>query len=239
MSITVYLSSPNNQQQAEHCAGMPVLLSFAVCKNSDWLNKGYQQAFKRILIDSGAYSELNSGKKVDVVAYADWVPRWFGHCDAWAGLDDINGDWRRSLANYKHGGFPTFHDTDPPELLDELIPMARERGKWIGVSVKPVNGSRSGKEKWVRATCDRIPDDLHVHGWAFREYTHVRRIDSTDSTNWFRDAMNLRATNGLQHLNYGECLEIVIKRYQRWQRTIRESVASQQGTFSEFTEEVA
>jgi len=105
--------------------------------------------------------------------------------------------------------------------------------------VKPVNGSRSGKEKWVRATCDRIPDDLHVHGWAFREYTHVRRIDSTDSTNWFRDAMNLRATNGLQHLNYGECLEIVIKRYQRWQRTIRESVASQQGTFSEFTEEVA
>jgi hypothetical protein len=215
--VIIYLASPNTQQQAEHAADMPVLLSYACAKGCGWLDKGYQQSFKRILIDSGAYSEMNSGKKVDVVAYAEWVQRWNGHCDAWAGLDDISGDWRRSLANYAHGGFPTFHDTDPPEFLDDLIPIARERGGWLGISVKP---PREGKEDWVRATCDRIPDDLHVHGWAFRAYTNVRRLDSVDSTNWWRDAMDIRQK--LPWLTYGESLEIVVKRYKRETRTITE-----------------
>lgn len=216
--MIVYLASPNTQQQAEHAADMPVLLSFAVIgKKCDWLDKGYQQSFKRILIDSGAYSELTSGVKVDVAAYAEWVKQWDGHCDAWAGLDDISGDWRRSLANYEHGGFPTFHDTDPPELLDDLIEIAKERGRWIGLGIKP---PRDGKEKWVRDACDRIPDNFHVHGWALRAYTKVRRLDSVDSNNWWMDAQAMRKQ--LPWLNYGECLAIVVKRYQRWNRTIKE-----------------
>jgi hypothetical protein len=218
--VIVYLASPNTQQQAEHAADMPVLLSFA-CRN-DWIDR-YQQTFSRLLIDSGAYSELNSGKKIDVVAYVAWVQRWDGHCDAWAGLDDISGDWRRSLKNYEHGGFPTFHDTDPPELLDDLIAIARERGRWIGLGIKP---PRDGKETWVRDVCDRIPENFHVHGWALRAYTKVRRLDSVDSTNWWRDAMKLRITPGLEHLTYGECLAIVVKRYERWDRTIKERTDS-------------
>lgn len=210
--MKVYLASPNTQQQAEHVCDMPVLLSFAIY--SPWLDK-YQQSFGRILIDSGAYSEMNSGKKVDVAEYTEWAKRWEGHADAFAGLDDISGDWRRSMENYKHGGFPTYHDTDPTELLDELIPMARERGGWIGLGIKP---PREGKERWLRDTCDRIPSDLHVHGWALRAYTKVRRLDSVDSTNWWRDAMMYR--RDLPFLTYGECLGIVVKRYQRWDRKI-------------------
>jgi hypothetical protein len=84
---------------------------------------------------------------------------------------------------------------------------------------------RTGKEKWVRTVCDRIPDDLHVHGWALREYTHVRRLDSVDSTNWWRDAMAYR--KDYPWLTYGECLEIVVKRYQRWTRVIRDETAEQ------------
>lgn len=110
--MDVYLASPNTQQQAEHACNMPVLLSFAIF--APWLDK-YQQTFKRLLIDSGAYSEMNSGKKIDGVKYLDWCQRWSGHADAIAGLDDISGDWKRSLSNYEQfGGFPTFHDTDPP-----------------------------------------------------------------------------------------------------------------------------
>lgn len=216
--MKVYLASPNTQQQAEHAADMPVLLSFA-CYSS-WQDR-YQQTYSRILIDSGAYSELNSGKMIELPAYIDWAARWTGHADAVAGLDDIRGDWKRSLANYERfpGGFPTFHETDPPELLDELIPMARERGGWLGIGLLP---PREGKETWVRETCSRIPDDLHVHGWALRRYTHVRRLDSIDSTNWWRDAMKLRTLPDLSHLTYGECLEIVVKRYQRWGREVRE-----------------
>ena len=51
--MIVYLASPNTQQQAEHVADMPVLLSFAVYR--PWMSR-YQQTFRRILIDSGAFS---------------------------------------------------------------------------------------------------------------------------------------------------------------------------------------
>jgi hypothetical protein len=215
--VIVYLASPNTQQQAEHVADMPVLLSFAHYR--DWLDR-YQASFARILIDSGAFSELTGTAKVDGLAYRDWWQRWNVHADAVAGLDDISGDWRRSLRNYEaFGGFPTFHDTDPMELLDELVGLARERGGWIGLGIKP---PRHGKESWVRAACERIPADLHVHGWALRAYTHVRRLDSVDSTNWWRDAMKLRTMPDLAHLTYGECLGIVVKRYVRWQREIRD-----------------
>jgi hypothetical protein len=218
--ITVYLASPNTQQQAEHASGMPVLLSYACY--SDWLDKGYQQSFDGILIDSGAYSEFSSGQKIDLPKYVDWSQQWVDRADAIAGLDSIAGDWRQSLKNYEAFplGFPTFHESDPPELLDDLIPMARARRRWLGVGLLP---PRDGKEKFVRRTLDRIPDDLHVHLWAGRRYTHCRRVNSVDSTNWWRDAMKLRTIPDLEHLNYGECLAIVVKRYQRWTRTVREA----------------
>ena len=227
--MIVYLASPCNQQQAEHVAGMPVLLSYACW--SDWLDKGYQQSFRRILIDSGAFSEFNTGTKIDLSEYSDWAHRWQGSADAIAGLDDIKGDWRKSLRNYAKFplGFPTFHESDPPELLDDLVAMAKERTGWIGLGLIP---PRDGKEKWVRAATDRIPNDVHVHGWAMRRYTHVRRLDSVDSTNWWRDAMALRTLPETKHLTYGECLEIVVKRYQRWKRTIKD-VRKQASFFDE------
>jgi hypothetical protein len=218
--MRVYLASPNTQQQAEHATGMPVLLSYA--SYDPWLDR-YQSAFSRLLIDSGAFSELNSGKKVDLDAYMAWADRWHGHADAVAGLDDISGDWRRSLKNYEAfpEGFPTIHDTDPPKLLDDLVCLALRRKHWLGIGLKP---PREGKERFVRWVCDNVPESIHVHGWALRAYTHVRRLDSVDSTNWWRDAMKLRTIPDLAHLTYGECLEIVVKRYQRWQRSIREKV---------------
>ena len=223
--MIVYLASPNNSQQAEHLEGMPVLLSFALW--SPFMDQ-YHPGFKRILIDSGAFSEMNSGKKVDLAEYRDWIPRWGGHADAVAGLDDIQGDWKRSLANYEAvpGTFPTFHDTDPPQLLDDLIPMARERGGWLGLGLMP---PRQGKEAWVRAACDRIPDDLHVHGFALRLYTHIRRLDSVDSTNWWRDAAKIR--NEFPWLHWGEALEIIVKRYQRWKRIIEDPKAPEPSLF--------
>jgi hypothetical protein len=221
--MLTYLASPNTQQQAEHAEGMPVLLSFASW--APWLDR-YQQSFRRILIDSGAFSELRSGVKVDVGEYGEWVGRWAGHADAVAGLDDISGDWKRSLANYEKvpGTFPTFHDSDPPPLLDDLIALARTRGGWLGLGLLP---PREGKERWVRDACARIPADIHVHGWALRLYTHVRRLDSVDSTNWWRDGMMIRQK--LPWLTYGEALEIVVKRYQRETRAIVDESGDVQG----------
>lgn len=215
--MRVYLASPQNQLQAHAVAGMPVLLSYALdAKNqAGWLAQ-YVPAFRRVLWDSGAFSELTGRAKVDVVEYVEHAERQRG-IDAYAGLDDIAGDWRRSLRNYKHGGFPTMHEADPPGLLSDLVAISRERGKWLGIGLTP---PRDGKEHIVRRILDGIPDDLHVHGWALRRYTHLARLDSVDSTNWWRDAFKIRTNPDTAHLTYGEALEIVVKRYQRWTRII-------------------
>jgi hypothetical protein len=208
--MTFYLSSPGSQMQADHCRGMPVLVSYAIYAN--WLDN-YVPSFSRLLVDSGAYSEFTGKVKVDGHAYKDWCARWEGvaHLDAVAGLDDIRGDWRRSLRNYESfGGFPTYHESDPPELLGDLIPLARERGGWLGVGLLPPRG---GKWEWVRATLGRIPPDLHVHVWAGGEYSGHPRVNSCDSTNWFRDSWAYK--NLLPFLTPAECVELVVKRYQR------------------------
>jgi hypothetical protein len=214
--MTVYLASPHDQVQASACSGMPVLLSFAKC-NPFILD--YQRTFSRILLDSGAYSELNSGKTVDLEAYREWSQKWIGHADAIAGLDDIRGDWRRSMSNYEAipWSFPTWHDSDPVELVDDLVGIAKERGRWLGIGLVP---PREGKEPLIRKALERVPEGIHVHGWALRAYTHIRRLNSVDSTNWWRDALKVKAYPLTKHLTYPECLEIVVKRYQRWNRQI-------------------
>jgi hypothetical protein len=190
-------------------SGMPVLISYA--NYGPWMSKGYIQSYGRRLIDSGAYSEFNSGKKVDLDAYVEWAEQQ-ERVDAYAGLDDISGDWRRSLRNYEKGGFPTWHETDPPELLPDLLGIARSRGMWIGVGLVP---PRENKEHIVRGALEQIPPGFHVHGWALRRYRHLARFDSLDSTNWWRDAFKLKTLPETQHLTYAECLEIIVKRYQR------------------------
>lgn len=104
--------------------------------------------------------------------------------------------------------------------------MARERGRWIGLGMLPTTRAARRGDGWIRSACDQIPDDVHVHLWAGRAYTHIRRLDSVDSTNWWRDAMKLRTIPDLAHLTYGECLAIVVKRYQRWTRVIESDDAA-------------
>ena len=208
--MTFYLSSPGNQMHGDHLRDMPVLVSYALY--SRWMDD-YVPTFARLLIDSGAFSEFNTGKKVDGSAYRDWCQRWreTAHCDAVAGLDDISGDWRRSLRNYElYGGFPTYHESDPPGLLGDLLPLARERGGWLGVGLLPPRG---GKWRWVKETLARIPPGLHVHVWAGGEYAGHPRVDSCDSTNWVLDSFAYRKQ--LPFLTLAECVELVVKRYRR------------------------
>jgi hypothetical protein len=212
---TFYLSSPGSQMHANCARGMPVLLSFTTW--NPWLDS-YTASFSRLLIDSGAFSELNSGAKVDGAAYRDWAARWSEcvHLDAVAGLDDIRGDWRRSLKNYElYGGFPTMHETDPPELLDQLVPLARGRGGWLGVGLLP---PRAGKWRWVKEALARVPADLHVHFFAGGEYLGHPRVDSADSTNAWLDVYAMRQNRLTAHLTPAECCEVVVKRYRRMRR---------------------
>lgn len=202
----IYLASPSNPLQASVLTDMPVLLSFGAWREPI---SSFAQAFGPLLLDSGAWSAFNVGMKIDPVEYFEWVSR-FKDVDAVAGLDDIGGDWRKSLSNYKYGGFPTMHNSDPPDLLGELIDISRERGNWLGIGLVP---PRTGKGDFLTRTLERIPDDIHVHGFALRAYRKTHKFGSIDSTNWWRDSMMYRTK--MPWLTPAECLDIVIKRERR------------------------
>lgn len=206
-SVRAYIGTPCSQMQAHLVAGLDVLVSFAARKGT-WLDN-YLPTFGRLLIDSGAYSVLKSGVRVDLGAYVAWAKEtsW---ADAWAGLDDISGDWRQSLKNYESGGFPTYHDTDPPELLPDLIELAWQRGKWIGIGMLP---PRTGRVAWLLETLDRIPSGLHVHGWALGRYAGTPGLHSFDSTHAWLEWMKYR--KNFPWLTPAECMEIAVKKVSR------------------------
>ena len=72
---------------------------------------------------------------------------------------------------------------------------------------------------------EQVPDDLHIHGWALVAYASHARLDSMDSTHWWREAMKYRTW--FPWLTYGECLEIAVKKIERMDRMIYPS--SEQG----------
>lgn len=210
--MRVYLSSPGNQLHADAARDENVLISFAAWKKNMPLLQ-WAPSYKRVMIDSGAYSVLKSGVAIDPHEYIDWREICVPYADSYAALDDISGDTEKSLRNLEIDkvGFPTFHDTDDFSYLPQFIEIARQReGKWLGIGIKP---PREGKEAWLRDVLDEVPKDVWVHGWALGLYTHVPGLDSVDSNHWWQEAMKIRKQ--LPWLTYGEALEITVKKVKR------------------------
>ena len=209
--LDVYLASPKNQLQAHLASGMDVLVSYYL--HSEWQTQ-YMTTYRRLLIDSGAFSALN-GATVDVFEYRDWLDEMrpqLPNIVACAGLDSIEGDWRTSLKNLEviPQTFGVYHDTDPPELLNELVAIAKERDGWLGIGLHP---PRTRRVPWMRRTLDRIDlDEIHVHGFALVKHSYLP-WGSVDSTEWWRGAMMTQMN--VAHLTAAERLEIQVKRYQR------------------------
>lgn len=216
--MRIYLGSPISALQHHAVKDMPVLLSYAHYRSrNDW--QQWVPSYGRIMLDSGAFSVMNSGVQIDLPAYVEWAQRI--PCDAWAGLDSIDGDWKQSLENYKHGGFPTLHDTDPGSelFLDELIGIAREHCGWIGLGLKP---PRTGKQTWVRDAIARIRSaapDLWIHGWALTGYSSCG-FDSVDSTYWYRESHRILRDFNQYLITPGEALDIMVRKIQRQHRVV-------------------
>lgn len=222
MGVDFYLSSPRNAVQAHLAGDMPVLISFGCF--SPWQER-YMPSFRRVLIDSGAFSELNSGKAIDPDAYAEFSRRMLEHpnVDAAACLDDIRGDWEKGLANWEAAPwtFPVFHDSDPGEALTEILQRLEGdpgRPRWIGLGMKPPRRS----EGWLKQSLRRIELaglDLHVHCFAMGKFAQrvaqYRGTASIDSTNWVLDVAKLLDSPLTRHLTPAECQEIIVKRYAR------------------------
>lgn len=225
--LTTYLSSPNTQHQAHAARGMPVLLSFGVWNGGGWMER-YVSSFDRVLVDSGAFSVLSSGKVIDLGAYAEFSKRMLQlpNVDAAACLDDIDGDWKKGLDNWDKAPwtFACYHDTDPENALDEILDRLQDhsRPQWIGLGMKPPRKSRGWLIKTLRKIEHRSPH-IHIHGFAMRSFLDILleyngRSLSVDSTNWLLDVRKLLDCSLTKHLTPAEALDIVVKRYQRDKR---------------------
>lgn len=195
-----------------------MLISFGVYRTSPWIDR-YVPSFSRLLVDSGAFSAINSGKSICVDEFAEWANK-YPHADAVASLDSIDGDWEEGMRNWEKypSHFPTFHDTDPWEALDAIL---ANKPTWIGLGMKPPRTSRS----WLDEALERIPSDIHIHGWALRAFSEKERLDSFDSTNWFRDSW--KVTSAFPWLTPGEALEVIVKKYERETRLVQTQDPSQ------------
>ena len=69
--MRVYLGSPVDAVKADVCKDMPVLLSFPDVKNRPMILNDFMPTFSHVLIDSGAFSEMNSGIKIDLEEYKE------------------------------------------------------------------------------------------------------------------------------------------------------------------------
>lgn len=234
--LVTYLSSPNTQAQAHIAHGCPVLISFGCYK--PWIDR-YVPTFDRLLIDSGAFSELNSGRPIDCDAYAEFSQRMMAaeHVDACATLDDIRGDWQKGLENWDAmpWTFPVYHDSDPPRALDAILErLADDRPQWLGLGMVPPRGAVDWLENTVEILNRRWPG-AHLHGFALRQHIEIlMRYDgrvSVDSTNWILDVKKYLDHRLTRHLTPAEALEIVVKRYQRERRRPKPADPRQGGLF--------
>ncbi len=142
-----------------------------------------QLAYSHWMLDSGAWSVYNSGKKIDLQQYIEFCKL----CDAdeVVALDVIQ-DWKGSVKNteamWKAGvkAIPVYHVGEPEEALLE---MARNFPKiGIGTSIRKYSGIR---EQWIAQVFARVwPKKIHGFGLTHWNIASRFPFHSVDSATW-------------------------------------------------------
>ena len=213
----IYFAGVNTQHLCSAFAGHHVLESYADGGGRKLLER-YRPTFASVALDCGAYSEMTTGKPIDLAAYIDFCLEHAAGYSWVASLDVIGGGPEENVKNWQSmlaagvEAIPTFHQGEPFSLLSDYCAAAKR----IGLGFKrPIQNARP----WLSECFARIPAGFPVHGWAMTAYTDFP-FDSVDSRTWFFEMRALMSVEGqgadaLRCLTPGELLEIVIKKYER------------------------
>lgn len=195
--------------------GQLVLESFADIRP---LTDRYRGTWAGGMLDSGAFTEMNTGKPIDLSAYTDFCVEHGAFYDAIINLDDIRGNVDKSLANLAHlrdagvDAMPVFHQGEPWSVLED---MAAE-SDYIGVGFqRPIQSAH----QFLDGVWGRV-GDTKVHGFAMTAWMDSFPFYSVDSTTWLwevKGLMGVRTPNGnpLTYLTPAELVDIVLLKYQR------------------------
>lgn len=221
--MRIYLATPGTQLHAEMMGGCHVLESFALKATQPWMER-YRPTFASLMLDSGAFSAMTTGKPVDLDAYIAFALQHRRAYDAIINLDVISGDvkervdaGKRNLQTMRDRGLdpmPVFHQGEPWSVLLELAACGR-----IGLGVqRPMRDV----DRFLDDCFERLPPHVRVHGFALanERYTGRYPFASVDSATWVHELMALSAISGqgsdvLRYLTQGELLKLVIKKYER------------------------
>lgn len=211
--------------------GQLVLESFADVRP---LTDRYRGTWEGAILDSGAFTEMTTGKAIDLGAYTEFAQAHGQFYDAVINLDDIKGDVDKSLANLVHlqdagvDAMPVFHQGEPSSLLEE---MARDFD-YLGVGFqRPIKEA----EHFLDGVWSCI-GDAKVHGFAMTSYMADYPFYSVDSTNWLWEVRGLLAINSqgnpIRYLTPSELVAVVLKKYQRMPKAERWEAPRQGSLFS-------
>lgn len=221
--MLIYLATPATQLQAECMAGMHVLESFALKATQPWMVR-YRPTFAGMMLDSGAFSEMTSGKPVDLGAYISFCQEHGAGYDAIINLDVISGDvtervdaGKANLQRMLDAGvdaMPVFHQGEPWSVLAELADGGR-----VGLGLqRPIRCA----EEYLDGCFSRLSSRVRVHGFAManEKYTGRYPFYSVDSATWVHELRALSALEGqgsdvLRYLTQAELLRLVVTKYRR------------------------
>ena len=165
------------------------LLSYAVLRTPGQLINAVRH-FDSVLLDSGAFSAFNSGRRVKLEGYIEFCKRYGHLVDAYACLDVIGDDGAtaRNQERMEAAGLmpiPTFHFGERWETLTRL---ARDYD-YIAVGCMHSLGTVARQE--FLDGCWRIIREsprwpFKVHGWAMTDAAIMERYPwySVDSLTW-------------------------------------------------------
>lgn len=217
----IYFAGVNQNFWCDNFAGLHVLETFADVRPG--IDR-YRPTFASMALDSGAFTEMTTGRPIDLGAYVEFCHQHGAFYEFIASLDSIDGGVDRNLANWREmldrgvHAIPTFHQGEPLSVLSDYCASA----KMIGLGFqRPIRDARV----WLESCWARIPSDVLVHGWAMTNYTDLP-FYSVDSRTWFFELRALLGVQGqgadaLNCLTPRELLEIVQKKYLRAAKRVR------------------
>ena len=188
-----------------------------------WMRR-YRPTFASLMLDSGAFSEMTTGKPVDLAEYIAFASEHQAAYDTIVNLDVISGEVTeridrsaKNLQAMRDAGIdalPVWHQGEPWSVLTDLASCGR-----VGVGLqRPFRGI----DEVLDGVFSRLPSSVRVHGFALanERYTGRYPFDSVDSATWVHELRALSALSGqgsevLQFLTQGELLKLVVLKYQR------------------------
>lgn len=217
----IYFAGVNQNHLCEAFQGLRVLESFADVRR---LLDRYRPGFRSMCLDSGAFTEMTTGRPIDLDAYIEFCRAHGKFYDWLASLDSITGGVGENVRNWGRmlragvNAIPTFHQGEPVDALREYV----KRTPMVGLGfMRPIKGAR----EWLDECFKHIPPATRVHGWGMTNYLDYP-FYSVDSRTWFFEVRALMATTGqagdaLKCLTLRELIDLVQKKYLRFGKRAR------------------